>query len=328
MTESRILITGATGKLGRQLVFELDRRGIKPIAHVRESSNTTYLDLHALEIRRADLRQETDLRSLVQGIDAIIHTAAYVDFRGDRLTQFTGINTFGAVNLFKAAQAAGVKRFVQVSTVAAVGAIHRKENGKKLGYPTPPLAREETEFNLDHLRIPYIQTKRAAEVELAKLAPLGTTELVTVCPSIVVAPSDTGDDRSKALKALKPFLVPYFPNRVNLVDIRDLAPGIVAALERGRTNERYILGGDDITGRELVLAVSSGDMPAVGSSKISNSGSLPRAIAISKMRLSPWERDPATSSRLSLRPTLSKMRRVSSTTSVCAGRNRVRLSFF
>ncbi|HOZ08802.1 MAG TPA: hypothetical protein PKW75_10995, partial [candidate division Zixibacteria bacterium] len=145
---------------------------------------------------------------------------------------------------------------VHVSTIAATAAIPRK-NGED-GRPGGPRVRvtEETPFNLGHLRIPYFMTKRAAEEELLKLAAGGATQLVIVNPAIIVAPSSTGDDRAKALKRFPRLVMPGFPNRLNLVDIRDVAPAIIAALERGRPNERYILAGDNITARELVLSIS------------------------------------------------------------------------
>lgn len=252
-----ILVTGASGSLGKQLIFEMAGRGCKPIALVRQESDTGFIDRYGLDKRVADLRQDTELAEVVQGIDAIIHTAAYVDFRGDRLTQFTGINTFGAVNLFRAAQRAGVKRFVHISTVAAVGAWPR--NNGSHDSPRSPRIRvdEEFDFNLDRLKIPYIMTKRAAEVEMAKIVGEAHTELVTVCPSIIVAPSRSGDDRGKALKRFGRFIMPRVPNRINLVDIRDVAKGVLAALQHGRAGERYILAGDNTTGRDLVLDISA-----------------------------------------------------------------------
>ena len=252
----KILITGASGSLGQQLIYEFTRRGCKPVAHVRETSDTTFIDACGLEKRVAELRNREEIAGLVEGIDGIIHTAAWVNFRQDRLTQFTGINTFGAIEVFKAAQRAGVKRFVHISTVATTGATRRTNGGNGRPGGAPVKVTEETEFNLGHLRIPYIMTKRAAEVELLELAKGGPTELIIANPSIIVAPSRAGDDRAKALKRLKPIL-PGFHNRLNLVDIRDLAPTVIAALERGRPGERYIMAGDNITARELVLAVSA-----------------------------------------------------------------------
>lgn len=254
-TNSKILVTGASGSLGRQLLYELTKQGYRPIAHLRESSNSEYIDSLGLEKRYADIRMQPQLEKLAEGVDAVIHTVALVNFRRDRFTQFTGVNTFGATGMYTAAKNAGVKRFVHVSSVAAIGAVFRI-NGEDLAHPNE-LANEEYEFNLRHLQIPYIMTKRAAEEELTKLAALGGPELVTVNPAIIVAPSRTGDDRAKAIKRFNQLILPGLHNWVNLVDIRDVAPAIVSAMNRGRNGHRYILGGDNITERDLVLHVSA-----------------------------------------------------------------------
>lgn len=257
LLDKRILITGASGSLGKQLIYELDRVGKKPIAQVRETSNTRYIDSLGLEKRIVDLQDFRSIPALAEGIDVLIHTAAWVNFRQDCAEQFAEINTEAACRLFQAAQKSGVKRFVHVSTVAATAALLRKTEAANGRVGAPRKISEEDEFNLGHLRIPYIQTKHAAEVELKKLAASGPTELVTVNPSIIVAPSRTGDDRSKALRAFSRWLMPNRPNRINLVDIRDVAPAIISAVTKGRPGERYILAGDNVTARELVLAVSS-----------------------------------------------------------------------
>jgi dihydroflavonol-4-reductase len=192
----------------------------------------------------------------------VIHTAAYVNFRRDKLTQFTGANTIGAVEMYRAAREAGVKRFVHISTIAAVGG--RKRNGdhkliKQSGWIRSKDGHidESWEFNLAHLRIPYVMTKHAAEVELMRESSEGGPELVVVNPSIIVAPSRTGDDRSRAMKTFSRWFMPSFGNMMNLVDIRDVAFGVLAALEKGRAGERYLLTGDNISARDLVLTVSA-----------------------------------------------------------------------
>jgi len=276
----KILITGSTGSLGKQLVYESVSRGMRPIAHHRKGSDTTYIDSLGLDKRVADLRDSSQLNSIMNGVDKVIHTAAWVNFRRDKLTQFTGINTFGAVNLYKAATKAGVKRFVHVSTIAAVGARRRDDelgNGSK-----PPLVTEEIEFNLGNLYIPYILSKRAAETELLKLADEGGPELIIVNPSVIVAPSRSGDDRGKALKIFSRFFLPEYLNWVNLVDIRDLAPAIINALSMGRHRQRYILAGDNIMARDLVLTASA----TLG--KVPHLVRPPRLLVIAAARLSLW----------------------------------------
>lgn len=256
LSGKRILVTGATGSLGRQVILELLARGIEPVAMVRASSDRGWLEAHGLEIREADLRHREALTEALRGIDLVIHTAAWVSFRGDRFTQFTGINTFGPREVFLAAKANGVQRVVHVSSVAAIGARVRSaaDNG------APPrleaLLTEEHEWNLEHLRVPYILTKHAAEHELRLLATPDAPELVIVNPSMMLT-EDPGLGRKKQLERLigRP-LLPEFRTRLNLVDVRDCAPAIVQALTDGRPGERYILAGDNVTVRELLLQLS------------------------------------------------------------------------
>ncbi len=277
-----ILITGASGSLGKQLVYELDRQGISPIAQVRQSSDTRYLDSVGVRKRVADLHNEADLSQLVAGVDTIIHTAAWVNFRQDRLDDFVAINTDGALRLLAAARTAGVRRFVHVSTVVAVGAVPRKSHGGHNSVGPTDRANEDTPFNLGHLRIPYIMTKRAAEEKLLHSAVAGKTRLIIVNPSVIVAPSRTGNDRGKALKKFPRWLVPDLPNFINLVDIRDVAAGVIAAMNHGRPGERYILGGDNITARELLLIISS------VLERAPHFVRLPRAALSSAARLAAW----------------------------------------
>jgi len=253
LNREKILITGATGRLGSQLAYELAQKGLKPIAHCRENSDTSFIDRLGLEKRTADLRIRPELAALVQGVSAVIHTAAWISFRQDKLTQFTGINTIGAVDLYNAARKAGVKRFVHVSTVGAVGA---RAHGAYDPSGSNRRITEEWEFNLGHLKVPYIMSKRAAEEELLKLAADGGPELVIVNPSIILSPSHGGDDRAIAIKAFHRPLVPDYHNLMNLVDVRDVARGTLCALSKGVPGERYILGGDDISVRELMLSLS------------------------------------------------------------------------
>ena len=72
--------------MGRQLIYECLRAGIKPVVLVRRESDTRYIDEQGLEKRIADLRNRPELERAVTGIDIVIHGAAWVNFRQDKLT--------------------------------------------------------------------------------------------------------------------------------------------------------------------------------------------------------------------------------------------------
>jgi dihydroflavonol-4-reductase len=254
LRDKKILITGASGSLGKQLIYHLTGMGIEPIAHCRQSSDTSYIDSHRLEKRLADIREREALPRLVAGVDAIIHTAAMVNFRKDQSDLFDRINVSAAVDLYRAARQAGVKRFVHVSSVVGIGAHPRQ--GKN-GDIASRVVNEDFKFNLGKLKVPYIRSKRAAEVKLCRLAAEGGPELIIVNPSVIISPSRTGNDRAKAMKMFSRWFLPDYYNLVNMVDVRDVAPGIVAALQDGRPNERYILAGSNVAARDILLHVSA-----------------------------------------------------------------------
>ncbi len=249
----RILITGASGLLGSQLIHEYLKQGVRPICMVRESSDCTFIDSHNLEKRFADLRNQESLTEAFCGVDCVIHAAALVDFRGDKLTLFTGVNSFGALFCYRAAISAGVRKFLHVSTIAAVGAALRDSKCESV------LLTEDSEFNLDHLRIPYILSKHHAEQLLYQARVQKSDDdtkesdqqerpkLIIVNPSIIVAPSRHGADKSRIDKLMSKPLLPSFQTRFNIVDIRDVSEAILTALEKGRDSERYLLTGDNLS---------------------------------------------------------------------------------
>ncbi|MCH7689676.1 MAG: SDR family oxidoreductase, partial [candidate division Zixibacteria bacterium] len=145
---------------------------------------------------------------------------------------------------------AGVKKFIHVSTVGAIGAAKLSEKEARCS--------EKTVYNLEGTKIPYLLTKHHAEIELLKLAEKSKTELIIVNPSIIIASKDSGLTGREYIKRLfSRFFLPEIPNLINLVDIRDVAVGTIAALRKGKRNERYILGGENITIRNLILMISA-----------------------------------------------------------------------
>jgi dihydroflavonol-4-reductase len=251
----KILISGAAGLLGRQLIYELLKRGVRPICLVRENSDTAYIDAHNLEKRHADLVQEDALAEALIGIDRVIHTAAIVNFRGDQRTRFARINAFAAERFFKLAQQAQVKRFVQVSSIVGIGATPL--GGEPIN--------EQVEYALEDVHVPYVETKHQAEELLfrAEKSPEFNTELIVVNPSIMVAPSRHGSDKQRIERLMSRAILPRLPNRLNLVDLRDVAEAIVNALIAGESCSRYLLTGENISIDNLLnsLAEFTGSSP-------------------------------------------------------------------
>jgi dihydroflavonol-4-reductase len=232
MTGQRVAVTGATGFLGRHLVLSLVRAGYEVFAVTRRSSNVNFLLQGGIRIHRAGLDEVTQLCSGFRDCLAVFHLASAVDFGGD-WPRFHQVNVIGTQNVLAAARSAGVRRVIHCSSIAAIGASR-----------TPRLLNESAGWNLGPMQVPYVTTKHKAEV-LALASNNKELEVVVVNPACLIGPDD--DSSSEFGTLCRRFWrrrVPiHFGGGNNIVDVRDVATGMIAAIKQGRPGERYILGG-------------------------------------------------------------------------------------
>lgn len=161
----KILVTGATGKVGSRLARRLADRGHHVRALVRDPSRADALRGRDVEVVRGDLLDVASLAAAVHGVDAVVHCAAF--FRGATAEQAHAVNDVGTQHLASAARAASVKRFVFTST----GLVYGTTGGRAAreddpctpapGYPASKLAAERALFALDGidvrvLRLPFV----------------------------------------------------------------------------------------------------------------------------------------------------------------------------
>ncbi|HEX2735804.1 MAG TPA: NAD-dependent epimerase/dehydratase family protein [Polyangiaceae bacterium] len=161
----RILVTGATGKVGSRLAKRLAQRGNQVRALVRDPTRASDLGHAAIELVVGDLRDPNSLDRVVQGVDAVVHCAAF--FRGATREQAHAVNDLGTRALASAARAANVARFVFTST----GLVYGPTGGKLAGeddacapldaYPLSKLAAERyllglEGFDVRVLRLPFV----------------------------------------------------------------------------------------------------------------------------------------------------------------------------
>jgi len=160
----KILVTGATGKVGSRLATRLAQRGDRVRALVRERARGEALGAAGVELVEGDLLDAASLAPAVRGIDAVVHCAAF--FRGATPEQAHATNDLGTQHLARAAQAAGVKRFVFTSTGLVYGAADVVANedtpcAPELAYPVSKLAAERfllalPELSTYVLRLPFV----------------------------------------------------------------------------------------------------------------------------------------------------------------------------
>lgn len=235
-----VAVTGATGFVGYHVARLLVSLGARVRALVRARSRTEHLERCAIEMVLAPLDCPEALVRALAGQDLVIHLAGAVHLRED----WQGVwqtNVEGTRQILRAARETQVRRFVYVSSIVTIGATRE-----------PRLLDETTPWNLGHLRVPYVLSKRCAE-ELALAAARQGQDVVVVNPGSVIGPEDY--TRSEFGVLCRRFwcgrLPLVFRGGSNFVDVRDVAEGIILAAQQGRSGCRYILGGTNRTWLDL-----------------------------------------------------------------------------
>ena len=234
----RILITGATGLLGNNLVRALLKQGHHVVATMRHSSNRAALDGLEVEPVHVDLNQTSDVSEILDGIDVVIHAAAMIQIGWTKLDACRRVNVEATANIAAAARRKNI-RMIYVSTVDALGATTKNEIGNetKLDPPKPACS--------------YVVTKREAETAVILEVAKGL-DAVIVNPGFMVGPYDWKPSSGEMMLLIANNFIFFVPaGGCSVVDVRDVVDGIISAIEHGRTGERYILGGENMTYFEL-----------------------------------------------------------------------------
>ncbi len=237
----KVFITGATGFLGSHLCRRLAADGHRLTIYRRLSSDAGALGGLAYHEVVGDLPDDPALGQAVAGQDLVIHAAANLSYwRGVREAQ-NRINVDGTRRLVEACSAARVKKFLFVSSVAAIG------------IPTDPSrpADESFPFNLQDAPLNYPRSKWLAEQEVTRAGRAGLPAVI-VNPSSIFGPF-RGRYRGGEMieKVRRGRVVPVFRGGINAVHVDDVVDGILSAVERGQPGERYILAGENLTFRQI-----------------------------------------------------------------------------
>ena len=243
----RILITGASGFVGSAVLRKLLDQGHRMHALVRANGN--YANLDGLQVQRieGDLQDKASLTRALSGCQALYHVAA--DYRlwtrdPDVLYR---TNVTGTRDLMLAAIEAGVERIVYTSSVATLGL---NKDGRPANETTP--VREED--MIGH----YKRSKYLAEKEVQRLIKEHGLPAVIVNPSTPIGPRDikptpTGRMIVDAAAGRMPA---YVDTGLNLVHVDDVAEGHLMAFEHGEIGQRYILGGHNMSLREILTQIA------------------------------------------------------------------------
>lgn len=239
----RVAVTGASGHLGNVVCRVLVEQGHAVRALVRADHRA--LNGVPVELVPGDVLDGESLRRLCAGCEAVVHCAAVISTDGDPTAVVHHTNTQGPLNLWDAARACGVRRYVHVSSVHAV---------TELPHSDP--YDESRPYKVDGTA--YDRSKSAAEQALRERAQADAMELVVLRPSAILGPYDSKPSKMGA--ALLDFYngkVPVLPpGGYDLVDVRDVARSVVAAITHGRPGEVYLLSGAYCTMKELAQCIA------------------------------------------------------------------------
>jgi dihydroflavonol-4-reductase len=235
-------VTGATGFVGSHVARALQEQGAKLRLLVRSTSNPKNIEGLQAEQALGDLRDSASLEKAISGCEAVFHVAADYRLWIRDPDQMYRSNVEGTRAVLAAARKNRVPRVVYTSSVATMG--FRSD-----GQP----ADEASPVTFDEMIGHYKRSKFLAE-QLAIAAGKNGMDVVVVNPTTPVGerdikPTPTGRIIVDFLKRKFPA---YVDTGLNLVDVSECARGHVAALERGKSGERYILGGENLTLKEIL----------------------------------------------------------------------------
>jgi len=238
----KAFVTGATGFLGSHVARVLADQGADLRLLIRPTSNLKNLEGLKAETATGDLRDVASLEKALSGCDTVFHVAADYRLWVRDPNEMYRSNVDGTRALLGAARKNGVGRVVYTSSVATVGFTSD-------GRP----ADEDSPVSLADMIGHYKRSKFLAE-QVALEAGRAGMHVVTVNPTTPIGeqdlkPTPTGRIVVDFLKRKFPA---YVETGLNLVDVRECARGHVAALEKGRSGERYILGGEDLTLKQIL----------------------------------------------------------------------------
>ena len=244
----RLLLTGATGFLGKRLAARLAREHDVRLL-VRPSSSRAGLPA-GVEIAPGDVTDRASLERALAGRDAAVHAAALVKISAPR-AEFERVNVGGLDNLLAAAAAAGVGRLLYVSSFIALGPSELGPGGLLDESAEPLRAGRERAWIND-----YERTKSLSDAA-ARRAIAGGAPLVVVYPGVIYGPGELTEGNIVCRRLLDlahrrlPALVGRAERRWNYVFVEDVAEGIARALERAPAGSRYVLGGENVTQGEF-----------------------------------------------------------------------------
>jgi len=243
----KAMITGGAGFLGQKLARALLGEGHEVRLLVRNPRTAVPTEEFPVTYAVGDLSDEVSLERACEGMDWVFHAAGLISYNPKKAELMRKTNVDGTRAVANAALKQKVKRLVYTSSTAAIG-VNEDPN---------VLLDEQTPFNARKLGLAYFDTKFDAERELLKVTERGLNSVI-VNPGSLLGPGDTRRyEKGYAGLVYKYNPRVLFHGGINFVDIDDVVRGHLLALEKGKTGERYILGGENLSFGELIIRIDA-----------------------------------------------------------------------
>ena len=238
-----ILVTGATGHIGNVLVRELLSRNEKVRVLIPSGEDVSPLDGLDVHIVEGDIRQLDSLIQAFRGCEVVYHLAGIISILPGKRELLHQVNVIGTRKVVATCLKAGVRRLIYTSSIHAV-----KEP------PHGTVIDETFPFDPDNALGDYAKSKAQASLEVLEGVNQGL-DAVIVCPTGAIGPYDynVSEMGQLIIDSVKGRLKAYVDGAYDFVDVRDVVKGLVLACEKGRPGESYILSGEQVTVRELLL---------------------------------------------------------------------------
>jgi dihydroflavonol-4-reductase len=225
----KVFITGATGQIGRALAEGAVAAGHSVRCLVRDPGRAEELRRLPVELVVGELPSPTGLIEGMRGCEVVLHAAGVVSYLPAKAAQMRAVNVDGTRVMLEAARAAGVRRFVFTSSIAALGRV-----------PEGKLGDEETVWNWEKAGSAYLETKRDAHRLV--LAATGI-ETLTLCPGIVFGSGDVHENGLRLVRQVWEGRLPGVPcGSTTAVGLSDVVDAHLAAMEAGVSGRAYVLG--------------------------------------------------------------------------------------
>ena len=252
----KVLVTGATGHVGANVVAHLNRAGIRPRVLLRKTSRTVAIDDLDYDPFYGDVTEPYAVSEAAKGMEVVYHVAALVRFLGRDFEAMRRVNVDGTRNVIRACLDRGVGRLVHTSSVAAVG--HAPSRDQPID--------ERADWNFP-ASLGYAFSKHLSEMAVREAVAVEKLSAVIVNPALVFGERDVNLNAGKMLVQIKKGNLPVASSGTQAVcDVDDVAAAHLAAAERGKDGERYIVSTQSMAYKALfeqIAACVGGRAPSI-----------------------------------------------------------------